>query len=106
MSQMDFGTIKMFLNVNLKPIIYMFTGTKKNCVFLKSIDMLDFMSELALHLDQTKDKKFHFAKIAWIKKLEKSVFASHWWIKIVSMDPKSNLKLLGDHFEIFEILFW
>jgi hypothetical protein len=29
----------------------------------------------------------------------KSAFANLWSIKIVSMDPKSNLKILGDQFE-------
>ena len=59
--------------------------------------MPDFMSECDLCLDQ---KKSHFARIAGFKKTrQKVVLKIFWWIEIVSTDPKSNVKLSGDHFE-------
>ena len=67
------------------------------CIFLDFIDVPDLTSEHAQYLDQ---KKSHFARIAGFKKTrQKVVLKIFWWIEIVSMDPKSNVKLLGDHFE-------
>ena len=43
------------------------------CVFLNSINVFDFMSECALHLDQKKEKKVVFCQNCMIKKTREKV---------------------------------
>ena len=92
-----FGAIKMCLNLNLKPryelylyqnfVLHIFGLHRCAWPHIRTCSI--FGSE-----------KVTFCKDCMIQKSrEKVFFQIFWWKEIVSMDPKSNVKLLGDHFE-------
>ena len=92
-----FGAIKMCLNLNLKPryelylyqnfVLHIFGLHRCAWPHIRTCSI--FGSE-----------KVTFCKDCMIQKSrEKVFFQIFWWKEIVSMDPKSNVKLSGDHFE-------
>ena len=92
-----FGAIKMCLNFNLKPKydLHMY----QNFV----LHIFELHRYVWFHVRMKSmfgSEKVTFCKNCRIQKTrQKVVLKIFWWIEIVSMDPKSNVKLSGDHFE-------
>ena len=92
-----FSATKMCLNLNLKPKydLYMY----QNFIF----QIFDLHRYGWFHVRMWsifESENVTFCKNCRIQKTrQKVVLQIFWWIEIVSMDPKSNVKLSGDHYE-------
>ena len=92
-----FGAIKMCLNLNLKPkydlymnqnfVLHIFKVHRHAWFHVRIWSI--FRSEKGHNLQKLEDSKTR----------QKVVLQIFWLIKIVSMNPKSNVKLSRDHFE-------
>ena len=69
------------------------------CIFLNiKVCLISCHNLLYIWICQEK-QKINFSKIAYFKGLEKKCFCKPLVKKFIWMDPKSNSKLCGDHFE-------
>ena len=83
----------MCLNLNLKPKYDLYTY--QNFV-LHIFELHRYVRTCFIF----ESEKVTFCKNCMTQKTsEKVLLQIFWWIEIVSMDPKSNVKLSGDHFE-------